>query len=455
VSVGTIFTLPRKIPSAAKLAAAGSAADRSSVPRSPCRTLYIGALAAALLLLPLQDARAQGEGPGASNESCLECHSDPTLNMPLGNGELISLYIDGEIFSASVHGEAGYACVQCHTDLRDYPHATFTAEDRRDLGIQLYTACQRCHSGEYERTLDSAHDQARALGIREAAICTDCHGAHNIRRLTDADTGELTHDSRPWIPQTCARCHNAIYEKYLTSVHGAALLEQSNLDVPSCIDCHGVHDIEDPRTTTFRLKSPQLCAGCHTDEVLMAEYGISTAVLETYVADFHGTTVTLFEKQSPDAETNKPVCFDCHGVHDIKETDDPEKGLQVRENLLARCQICHPGATTQFPDSWLSHYAPSADKHPLVYIVDTFYKIFIPAVLGGMGVLVALDLGWRVRRRIAERNATSKQLEDGSSLGTLPVAINPRTDGGAGSIDPTKPHTNDRSVNSKAGNVDE
>ncbi len=53
----------------------------------------------------------------------------------------------------------------------------------------------------------------------------------------------------------------------------------------------------------------------------MDKYGISTQVLNTYVADFHGTTVTLFEKQSPDAQTNKPVCYDCHGVHDIAATD--------------------------------------------------------------------------------------------------------------------------------------
>jgi predicted CXXCH cytochrome family protein len=388
-------------------------------------------MALVLLLPPLQIAGAQEEGPGVSNESCLECHSDPALNMPLDNGELISLYIDEEVFSGSVHGEAGYACVQCHTNLRDYPHATFTADDRRDLAVQLYTACRSCHPGEYRRTLDSAHDQARSGGIREAAICTDCHGAHNTRRLTAVETGDLMPDSRSWIPQTCARCHNAIYEKYLGSVHGAALLEESNLDVPTCIDCHGVHDIEDPRTTTFRLNSPQLCASCHTDQALMAEYEISTAVMETYVADFHGTTVTLFQKQSPDAETNKPVCFNCHGVHDIKRTDDPEKGLQVRENLLARCQVCHPDATTQFPDAWLSHYEPSSDKYPLVFVVDVFYKIFIPGVLGGMGVLVALDFGSRIRRRLSSRRSASPgpgQTGVVSSPGPAPVPSNPDAD---------------------------
>ena len=79
--------------------------------------------------------------------------------------------------------------------------------------------------------------------------------------------------------------------------------------MPTCIDCHGVHNIGDPTTAEFRLKSPEMCAKCHTDPAIMDKYGISTQVLNTYVADFHGTTVTLFEKQSPDAETNKPVCY--------------------------------------------------------------------------------------------------------------------------------------------------
>ncbi len=352
-----------------------------------------------LLAYPTSAQEGGGEGSSVSNETCLECHSDPTLNMVLDSGDVISLYIESEMFDDSVHGELGYACVQCHTNLGEYPHPTFTAQDRRELNLRLYTACQQCHPGEYARTMDSAHEQARSQGIEEAAICTDCHGAHNTRRLTDPESGELLAQSRTWIPGTCALCHSAIYEKYLTSVHGAALVDERNSDVPTCIDCHGVHDIEDPRTAAFRLQSPNLCAGCHTDNALMAEYEISTDVLETYVADFHGTTVTLFEKMSPDAQTNKPVCFDCHGVHDIKRTDDPDKGLQVRENLQERCQLCHPGATSEFPDAWLSHYEPSVEKFPLVFAVDLFYKVFIPMVLGGMAILVALDFGWRVRKR--------------------------------------------------------
>jgi hypothetical protein len=171
------------------------------------------------------------------------------------------------------------------------------------------------------------------------------------------------------------------------------LVDENNQDVPTCIDCHGVHNIANPTTASFRLNSPKICADCHTNKKLMSKYGISTNVLSTYVADFHGTTVSVFEKLSPDAEVNQAVCFDCHGIHNISRVDDPVTGLQIKENLLVRCRICHPDATTNFPTAWLSHYIPSAQNNRLVYYVNLFYKIFIPAVLGGMGLLVALDVG--------------------------------------------------------------
>jgi hypothetical protein len=120
-------------------------------------------------------------------------------------------------------------------------------------------------------------------------------------------------------------------------------------------------------------------------------------VFDTYVADFHGTTVTLFERQSPDVPTNKPVCYDCHGVHNMKHTDDPNSQV-VQENLLKTCQKCHPDATENFSATWLSHYEPDLERYPVVFFVDLFYKIFIPAVLGFMGIYVAIDLGGHLVR---------------------------------------------------------
>ena len=256
--------------------------------------------------------------------------------------------------------------------------------------------------------MDSIHAKAQAEGKQEAAVCTDCHTAHSVQDWVDDQTGETLPTVRPLIPQTCAKCHSAIYEKYKTTVHGAALTEENNPDVPTCIDCHGVHNIEDATTAAFRVASPEMCAKCHTDPTRMAKYGISTDVLDTYVADFHGTTVKIFEQQSPDAETNKPVCYDCHGIHDIKRADDPEKGLHVQENLLTTCQKCHPDARENFPTAWLSHYIPSPERYPLVYYVNLFYLVFIPVLLGGMAILVVMDISRRTINRSRKRRSVSE-----------------------------------------------
>ncbi|MBI3963313.1 MAG: cytochrome c3 family protein [Deinococcus sp.] len=265
--------------------------------------------------------------------------------------------------------------------------------------LQQYPTCGRCHSEVYQKALDSIHAQEIAAGDWSAAICTDCHGAHDT---TPPD------EPRSKIPQTCAQCHGAIYDEYASSVHGQALFNGSNPDVPTCIDCHGVHNQEDPRTIAFRLNSPQLCATCHADDELMAKYDISTAVFNTYVADFHGTTVTLFSRQTPDLPSNKPVCYDCHGVHNMKRADDPTSQV-FRENILGTCQKCHPDATQNFSASWLSHYQPSLAKHPLVYLVNLFYKLLIPGVLGFMGAYVTLDAGSRVVRRITGKKSREQQ----------------------------------------------
>lgn len=338
-----------------------------------------------------------------ADETCLACHSQPNLSMKLDDGTDVGLYVPEEVYQKSIHGEQGYACVQCHTAVGNYPHPPFSAADSRDRSLKLNLVCSRCHADKFELTNDSVHARALEAGNRSAAVCTDCHGSHAVQRLTDPTSGELTPAARQWIPLTCANCHFEIYQKYADSIHGSALLEYGNPDTPTCIDCHGVHNIEDPTTAAFRLRSPDICAKCHTDPAIMDQYGISTRVLDTYVADFHGTTVTLFEKQHPDQETNKPVCYDCHGIHDIQRTDDPQSGLQLKENLLARCQVCHPNASENFPSAWLSHYIPSPERYPLVFTVDIFYKIFIPSVLGGMAVLVALDIGSIVRKRVTRK----------------------------------------------------
>ena len=326
------------------------------------------------------------------NSYCLACHSQPDLTMTLANGDQLALTVDSDAYDHSVHGLDNnwqpLNCTDCHENYL-YPHEPVTAVSRREYALEKYQACAACHDQNYDHTLDSVHGVALAEGNLDAAMCTDCHSPHDM-----PDPNE----PRSRIAYTCEQCHSDAFGEYADSVHGEGLLNEDNPDVPSCTDCHGVHTIVDPTTTAARLSSPQMCAQCHADPEMMNKYDISLDVFNTYVADFHGTTVTLFEHQDdPDVQINVALCSDCHGVHAIMRADDPHAGIS--ENLLVTCQECHPTATANFPAAWTSHHQPSLEHNVLTYLVITFYQIFIPLVLGFLGFLVLTDIYRRVRMR--------------------------------------------------------
>jgi predicted CXXCH cytochrome family protein len=358
------------------LLAVGAATQRSAAAAAPAPPLTSG---------PAQQS---------SNEACLICHEKPGQTKTLPSGQELYITIDGQAFDDSVHGQHALECITCHPDHEGFPHPEVTEQTARGYSLDHYTVCADCHADKYDQTLDSVHQKALAGGNPNAAICTDCHNPH---ATVDPRT-----QPRSDIPKTCAKCHSAIYEQYLGSVHGAALTDENNPDVPTCIDCHGVHNVQGPTTGPFRLFSPTICAKCHADPQLMAKYGLSTDILQTYVADFHGTTVLLFEKIAPDQQTNKPVCVDCHGVHNILPPTDPNSSV-MKQNLLVTCQRCHPDATANFPSAWLGHYPPDRLHSPLVYYVNLFYRIFIPVVLGGMAVFVLSDFVRRMLNRRRQR----------------------------------------------------
>ncbi|MFH1169683.1 MAG: cytochrome c3 family protein [Chloroflexota bacterium] len=320
----------------------------------------------------------------AQAEICLSCHSQPGLSMTVASGESLSLYVDPQKYASSIHG-GKLLCTDCHTSIASFPHPQSDIPSLREYSIAQYELCKRCHFDNYTKTLDSIHYQMLSGGDLRAPLCTDCHGAHYV---TPPD------QPRARISQTCSQCHQSVYEQYASSVHGKALIEDNNYDVPVCTDCHLAHTIADPRTASFRLSSVELCSNCHSNEKLMQKYGISTSVVKTYLQDFHGASVALTGEEGKDIWPQEAVCTDCHGVHDIQMVNNANSPV-IKANLLATCQKCHPEATANFPGAWLSHYEPSIDKAPLVFFVRWFYRILIPFILLGLGAHILIDL-WRV-----------------------------------------------------------
>ncbi len=393
--------------------------------------LLVGLAALTLAALHTKTAMAQGDQPpdhGRSN--CHMCHSDPDLVGKLGDGELIDLYVDPAVYYPSVHGLAGLECLACHADQRAYPHqnSQISCSDchvgdpsegaarmvalqvdlpypnRRALTLEANETCRLCHDDKFEEAKDSAHARVLAGGNPDAPVCVDCHGSHDI---TPPD------QPRSRISSTCATCHRAVYTTYRSSVHGEALIGEGNPDVPTCVDCHGVHSVRGPRDPSFRNDSIAICGGCHADEERMSKYDISTQVFQTYLNDFHGRSVDLFRRQSPNRPSTEAVCFDCHGIHNIRRPDDPLSTVYP-SNLQHTCQQCHPDANITFPQAWLSHYTPTWQNNPVLYAVTTFYRIMIPLVIGGFLAYIALDGARRLMER--RRKWQAEEMED---LGTL------------------------------------
>lgn len=378
--------------------------------RTPFLIVALGFLLIALAFILVRDSKAASldaqpgvslldQGPKLSNAYCLLCHSQPGQVWTLPSGETVSLTIDPSILAKSAHGDSSskgpLACADCHGNY-SYPHPVQTVQTHRQFTLDRYASCRTCHEDEYTRSQDSVHGVALRAGRPEAAVCVDCHGSHDIQKPDQP---------RERISLTCGKCHGAIFDQYRNSVHGKALLAENNQDVPTCVDCHGVHNIQNPTTATFRAGSPEVCSKCHANPDLMAKYNISTQVLDSYLSDFHGSTVALFEQQDPKLPTNKAVCFDCHGVHNIQPVKNGDVS-PIRDNLLTTCRQCHPDANVNFPNAWIGHYPATLASHPALYVVNGLYNVLIPVTVGIAVLLIASDFFRRFRGRFSRRRQT-------------------------------------------------
>lgn len=307
----------------------------------------------------------------AQDKKCMTCHSDETATGKFADGSEVSIYIDQTSYKQSAHGDK-MSCTKCHpyVDISDHPNRELG--NRHAYTVDLSKSCTECHGQDMKQDVHS---------FGNAAACADCHNPHYVVSFAS---------SRPEVARTCAKCHKATFEKYAHSVHGNAMMREQNPDVPGCSDCHPAHATKKASDMTFHLSSVDICAKCHGDAEKMKRYGVSSDVTQTYFEDFHGVSVA-YQRKEGKVESFKPTCIECHGAHEIGKLD-AANSIKIKGNLAKVCARCHPGATPQFSNAWLSHYVPSPSKAPLVYFVKLFYWVFIPFMIVGLLIQIALDL---------------------------------------------------------------
>ncbi len=133
----------------------------------------------------------------------------------------------------------------------------------------------------------SVHGRAVASGDERAADCSSCHGSHNIYPARDARSN-VNH----WkVPETCGQCHKEIARQFNESVHGEAV-KAGVRDAPVCTDCHGEHLIMDPSNPASPLSaaniSSETCGRCHGDPRLALRYNLPADRLPSYAGSYHG-----------------------------------------------------------------------------------------------------------------------------------------------------------------------
>lgn len=284
------------------------------------RNRNIGAVLVAAFALTL----AQAQQPN----SCVDCHSAL-------DGEL---HVTQDQFAQDIHAQKGLTCASCHggdasksDESAMSKAAGFKGKIERAAVPKL---CGSCHSDpafmrRYNPSLrtdqlsqyqTSIHGKRQAAGDNKVAVCTDCHGVHDLRAASD--TRSKVHPLN--IAATCSRCHADAqymaaykiptnqYAEYKTSVHHQAMVDRGDLSAPTCTTCHGNHGATPPGVASVA----NVCSTCHVFQAQLFE------------ASPH---------QAAFASAGLPGCVTCHTNHGIHKPSDAMLGAGAQ----SVCTNCH------------------------------------------------------------------------------------------------------------------
>ena len=119
--------------------------------------------------------------------------------------------------------------------------------------------CLGCHAdpgleGQIADRTASVYVDPKAFGrsVHADLGCVMCH--------QDVDPAELPH-ADTLAPVDCATCHEKQVASHQASLHGRALARGDKM-APTCVDCHGTHDMlrhGDPTAPTATMNVPLMC----------------------------------------------------------------------------------------------------------------------------------------------------------------------------------------------------
>lgn len=167
-------------------------------------------------------------------------------------------------YSASVHGRglnekgllASAVCTDCHTS------HNILKESNQNSSVHpenIPVTCSKCHKSIYEEYAKSDHSISQGDSTNlKYPTCANCHTAHTISEIDkDKFMSEVTFQ--------CGSCHKELAETYKETYHGKAYI-LGYLKAARCSDCHGAHNIlkvSNPESMVGINHIKNTCAKCH------------------------------------------------------------------------------------------------------------------------------------------------------------------------------------------------
>ncbi len=242
--------------------------------------------------------------------------------------------------------------------------------------------CVGCHAipdivwaddGRYRPGLLVTGD-ALVGSVHEDLRCTDCHSALRATMHARQDAARAS----------CARCHEPQAAEYDEGYHGRQGVSDA-VPKPTCITCHGSHQVQPARTRTFVHRAAEQCARCH--EQMAARFpGGNPFGMETHLAGVEVAT-----------------CADCHGYHLVVPTEDPRSPVN-EANILSTCRRCHTDAPPNFAEVQMHVPRGAIPADPRLRVITIYMLTLLIGTFAFFGYLTILGIRFELRKA-AERRA--------------------------------------------------
>jgi mono/diheme cytochrome c family protein/Fe2+ or Zn2+ uptake regulation protein len=316
---------------------------------------------------------------------CMSCHSSQGLVKVFKNKEKLSVFVNAPDFRNTAHSFLN--CTDCHKKISMATHPGRVFDSKSAFALDATKSCRSCHT---RAELKAKPIHAYLTNRTHGPPCTQCHGAHDVKRIADwrpaeADNqycltchqqkmtktlnngekislfinsddleasvhsrhacsdchSEFSRKSHPVkefnsirehsieVSGVCKRCHSDKHTAVRESIH-SKMIDEGNLNAPVCTDCHGFHSVG-PKAT-YETLSGVPCRRCHDE------------VFRVYEGSVHG-------KARLNGEHKAPLCSSCHFAHEVKVT-------AMTEKIKSACLGCHTEAEAAH-DKWL----PNSSLH--------------------------------------------------------------------------------------------